>query len=66
MCMYVHVCVRIRGLEMLVFRKILRTYLPPDTHKNQHIRTRVRNDSFSKILANALNEWFLELFFFLI
>ena len=27
---YVHVCVRIRGLEMLFFRKILRTYLMDD------------------------------------
>ena len=27
---YAHVRVRIRGLEMLVFRKILRTYLMDD------------------------------------
>ena len=27
---YVQVCVRIRGLEMLVFRKMLRTYLMDD------------------------------------
>ena len=27
---YTHVCVRIRGFEMLVFRKILRTYLMND------------------------------------
>ena len=31
---YVHVRVRIRGLEMLVFRKILRTYLMDGPLKN--------------------------------
>ena len=38
---FTKVHVRIRGLEMLVFRKILRTYLMDDTCANYKMQNRI-------------------------
>ena len=39
------VCVRIRGLEMLVFRTILRTYLMYDSYANYKMQNRIFQSS---------------------
>ena len=44
--------VRIRGLEMLVFRKILRTYLMDDPYANYKMQNRIFQ-SYAKFMRKA-------------
>ena len=65
---YAHVCVRIKGLDMLIFRKILRTYQMDGPFGKPKDRTQQSafHNEFSKIIELCqIPDFFQHIFLFL-
>ena len=54
--------VRIRRLEMLVFRKVLRTYLMDDTYANYKIQNRIFQGSAKFMRKIKIQFWYIYIY----
>ena len=54
--------VRIRGLEMLVFRKILRTYLMDDLYANYKMQNRIFQSSAKFMRKIKKQIWYIYIY----
>ena len=54
--------VRIRGLEMLVFRKILRTYLMDDPYANYKMQNRIFQSSAKFMRKIEKQIWYIYIY----
>ena len=54
--------VRIRGLEMLVFRKILRTYLIDDPSANYKMQNRIFQSSAKFMCKTKKQIWYIYIY----
>ena len=54
--------VRIRGLEMLVFRKILRTYLMDDPYANYKMQNRIFQSSAKFMRKIKKQIWYIYIY----